>query len=108
MNVRTVSNALVMLRNLGGYYTFDYTADARESEKCGRIGLIFQNVASSGHLGELMSHITDNGYGSLNYIKSDYINLIGASVLEVDDEVARLKSRVAEIEMEIGHIKLIA
>lgn len=107
-NVRAMNNSLAMLRNLGGYYTFDYTDDAPEGEKCERIGLIFQNVASSGHLGELMSHVADNGYGALNYIKADYINLIGASVLEVDDEVMRLKSRVAELEVEIGHIKLIA
>lgn len=107
-NVRTVNNALAMLRNLGGYYTFDYTADAPEEEKCERIGLIFQNVASSGHLGELMSHVADNGYGALNYIKADYINLIGASVLEVDDEVMRLKGRVSELENEVKQFKSIA
>lgn len=107
-NLRIVSNALGMLRGLGGYYSFDYTADARESERHDRIGLIYQNVIAAGRFGELMGHVAENGYGALNYIKADYINLIGASVLEVDDEVTRLKRRVCELENEVKQLKSIA
>ena len=107
-NLRIVSNALGMLRSLGGYYSFDYTDDARESEKHDRIGLIYQNVIAAGRFGELMGHVAENGYGALNYIKADYINLIGASVLEVDDEVTRLKRRVNDLENKVKQLKRIA
>lgn len=98
-NILPIQNAIDLLKALGGYYTFDYLPDAVEREHNGRIGLLYQNVG--GHFGELMRLSRNDGYGALNYLKPDYINLIGAATLENADEIAVLKQRVAALEEEL-------
>lgn len=98
-NVMPIHNAIGLLKTLGGYYTFDYLPGAVEREHNGRIGLLYQNVG--GHFADLMAFHRPDGYGALNYLKPDYINLIGAATLENAEEIARLKQRVAELEEEL-------
>lgn len=98
-NILPIQNAIGALKALGGYYTFDYLPEAVEREHNGRIGLLFQNVG--GHFGELMRLSRNDGYGALNYLKPDYINLIGAATLENADEIEQLKRRVAALEEEL-------
>lgn len=75
---------------------FDYLPQAGVEDRRGHVGLIYQNV--SGITGERMKRLRQDGYGALNYMSPDYINLIGASVLQVGDEMARLKQRVKKLE----------
>ncbi len=102
-NIRTMKNAVETLRGLGGYYLFDYKEGVVDFHRFNRIGLIWQNV--TGHFGELMGLKRDDGYGALNYIKPDYINLIGAGVLEIDDRVRTLESEVKALKEENAELK---
>lgn len=95
-NVRPVDDPLRMLRALGGYRVFDYRPQAGVRDSRQRVGLIYQAV--SGMIGERMRLLRPDGYGALNYNCPDYINLIGASVLQVDDEIKRLKKRIEKLE----------
>ena len=65
--------------------------------------MIFQKVR--GHFAELMGLMREDGYGALNYISPDFINLIGASVLEVDGKVAELRREVAELRREVAELR---
>ncbi len=104
-NIRPIEGATGLLRGLGGFFVFDYRAGAGESMRYGRVGLIFQKVR--GHFAELMGLMREDGYGALNYISPDFINLIGASVLEVDGKVAELRREVAELRRENETLKRI-
>ncbi len=104
-NIRPIEGATGLLRGLGGFFVFDYRAGAGESMRYGRVGLIFQNVR--GRFAELMGLMRKDGYGALNYISPDFINLIGASVLEVDGKVAELQREVAELRRENEALKRI-
>lgn len=95
-NVRPVDDPLRMLRALGGYRVFDYLPQAGVKDSRQRVGLIYQAV--SGVTGERMRKLRPDGYGALNYTCPDYINLIGASVLQVDDEIKMLKKRIEKLE----------
>ena len=95
-NVRPVDDPLRMLRALGGYRVFDYLPQAGVKDSREHIGLIYQAVC--GVTGERMRKLRPDGYGALNYTCPDYINLIGASVLQVDDEIKRLKKRIEKLE----------
>ena len=48
---------------------------------------------------------THEGYGALNYLDTDYINLIAGSVQEHTDEITHLKNRVAMLEAEVTRLR---
>lgn len=94
---------MVRLRELGGFFSFDYNPDASEKDKVGRIGLIYQRV--HGPLAGRMRHLRDDGHGALNYIHPDYINLIGAGVLEVAHEVEDLRAELSSLKKRVHRLE---
>ena len=99
-NVFPVKHAAEMLRGLGGFFTFDYKPGVADDDRAGHIGLIWQNV--QGHFANLMSLRRPDGYGALNYLCVDYINLIGAATLENSNEIEVLKNRIEKLERRCG------
>ena len=99
-NVRPLREPLRRLRALGGYSFFFYDTASSEIYTKDRIGLIAQQA--QGNVALRMTKRRPDGFLSLNYLHPDYINLIGASVLQVDDELTRLRQRVAALEKELG------
>ncbi len=102
-NICPVRDAVVRLRELGGFFSFDYNPDASEKDKVGRIGLIYQRV--HGPLAGRMRHLRDDGHGALNYIHPDYINLIGAGVLEVAHEVEDLRAELSSLKKRVHRLE---
>ena len=97
MNIQPV-NSLAVIRTLGGTFQFDWKKDGKHS-----IGFIAQNVEQSKLL-SMVYHGKD-GYLKLNYLDTRLISLaLGASV-ELDDEVTRLKKKVAGLEKEVETLK---
>ena len=86
--------------SLGGFFTFDYKPGVADDDRAGHIGLIWQNV--QGHFANLMSLRRPDGYGALNYLCVDYINLIGAATLENSNEIEVLKNRIEKLERRCG------
>ena len=88
------------LTALGSVVDYRYN-NVLKRDKDAHIGLIYENVrdAMPG-----MCH-THEGYGALNYLDTDYINLIAGSVQEHTDEITRLKNRVAALESEVARLK---
>ena len=99
-NVFPVKHAAEILRGLGGFFTFDYKPGVADDDRAGHIGLIWQNV--QGHFANLMSLRRPDGYGALNYLCVDYINLIGAATLENSNEIEVLKNRIEKLERRCG------
>lgn len=102
-NISPVRNAVIRLRELGGFFSFDYDPDASECDKTDRIGLIYQKV--HGPIAMRMKHKRDDGYGALNYIHPDYINLIGAGVLEVASEAEDLRAELISLKKRVHRLE---
>ncbi len=64
-------------------------------------GLIYENVKV---IMPSMCYMHE-GYGALNYLDTDYINLIAGSVQEHTDEIAHLKNKVASLEAEVARLR---
>ena len=64
-------------------------------------GLLYENVRD---IMPSMCYMHE-GYGALNYLDTDYINLIAGSVQEHTDEIAHLKNKVASLEMEVERLR---
>ena len=88
------------LTALGSVVDYRYN-NVLKRDKDAHIGLVYENVrdAMPG-----MCHMHE-GYGALNYLDTDYINLIAGSVQEHTDEITRLKNRVAALESEVARLK---
>ena len=52
-----------------------------------------------------MVYTTDEGYMKLNYLDTRLISLAVGGIIEVDDEVTKLKKRVKELEEEVKQLK---
>jgi hypothetical protein len=97
MNIQPV-NSLAVIRTLGGTYQFDWRKDGRHS-----IGFIAQNVEQSKLL-SMVYHGKD-GYLKLNYLDTRLISLALGASIQLDDEVAGLKRKVAGLEKEVELLK---
>lgn len=94
----TKLNCLNVIKSIGGTYEFDYLRDHKHS-----IGFIAQNVNNP-----LLKDIVakdDNGYLKINYWNPKLISLAFGALIEIDDEVDRLKARVRELETEVEYLK---
>lgn len=88
------------LTALGSVVDYRYN-NVLKRDKDAHIGLIYENVrdAMPG-----MCH-THEGYGALNYLDTDYINLVAGAVQEHTDEITHLKNRVATLEAEVTRLR---
>ena len=88
------------LTALGSVVDYRYN-NVLKRDKDAHIGLVYENVrdAMPG-----MCH-THEGYGALNYLDTDYINLIAGAVQEHTDEIAHLKNKVASLEAEVTRLR---
>ena len=88
------------LNALGSVVDYRYN-NVLKRDKDAHIGLVYENVrdAMPG-----MCH-THEGYGALNYLDTDYINLIAGAVQEHTDEIAHLKNKVASLEAEVTRLR---
>lgn len=64
-------------------------------------GLIYENVKV---IMPSMCYMHE-GYGALNYLDTDYINLVAGAVQEHTDEIAHLKNKVASLEAEVTRLR---
>lgn len=88
------------LTALGRVVDYRYN-NVLKRDRDAHIGLIYENVRDAMHG---MCH-THEGYGALNYLNTDYINLVAGAVQEHTDEITRLKNRVAALESEVTRLK---
>ncbi len=96
MNIQPV-NSLAVIRTLGGTFQFDWRKDGKHS-----IGFIAQNVEQS----QLSSMVYNkDGYLKLNYLDTRLISLALGASMQLDDEVTRLKKKVAGLEKEVETLK---
>ena len=88
------------LNALGSVIDYRYN-NVLKRDKDAHIGLVYENVmdAMPG-----MCH-THEGYGALNYLDTDYINLVAGAVQEHTDEIAHLKNKVASLEAEVTRLR---
>ena len=89
------------LRSLGGAFAFEYIGEEVERDEFysgTHIGFIYQNIKSS--LLSSMCIEREDGYGSLNYLHSDYLGLLGAAAISHEDRLAKVEKRVEQLEKE--------
>ena len=96
------------LLSLGDVVDFDYndTAFSRENssnlEHRSYTGLIYQNVKE---ILPQMAHEDDDGYGYLNYLSHDYINLIAGALQQTITKQKQLEKRISILEEENINLK---
>lgn len=88
------------LTALGSVVDYRYN-NVLKRDRDAHIGLIYENVRDTM---PGMCH-THEGYGALNYLDTDYINLIAGSVQEHTDEIVHLKNKVASLEAEVARLR---
>ena len=91
------------LLQLGKVIDFEYNKSAKERNTNAvddnrHIGLIFQNVANS-DLSNFVYKESD-GYGSINYLSTDYINLIAGALQESIKEIKKLKREINKLKKQ--------
>ena len=91
------------LLELGNIVDFEYNSIAKERNKNAvddkkHIGLIYQNVANSDLSN--FNYKEKDGYGSINYLSSDYINLIAGALQESIKEIKKLKQEIKKMKDE--------
>lgn len=96
------------LLSLGDVVDFDYndTAFSRENssnlEHRSYTGLIYQNVKE---ILPQMAHEDQDGYGCLNYLSYDYINLIAGALQQTITKQKQLEKRISILEEENINLK---
>ena len=85
------------LLQLGKVVDFQYNNTAKDRNKNGvddnkHIGLIYQNVANSDLSNFAIKD--DDGFGTINYLSTDYINLIAGALQETIRDIKKLKRRI--------------
>lgn len=92
------------LLQLGKIVDFQYNKAAIDRNKNGvddnkHIGLIYQNVANSDLSN--FAYKEDDGFGAINYLSTDYINLIAGAVQESIREIKKLKKEINNLKKQI-------
>ena len=88
------------LTALGSVVDYRYN-NVLKRDKDTHIGLVYENVRDA-MPGMCYTH---EGYGALNYLDTDYINLVAGAVQEHTDEIAHLKNKVASLEAEVTRLR---
>ena len=88
------------LNALGSVVDYRYNNVLKRDKEL-HTGLIYENVKV---IMPLMCYMHE-GYGALNYLDTDYINLVAGAVQEHTDEIAHLKNKVASLEAEVTRLR---
>lgn len=97
------------LLQLGKIVDFQYNKAAKDRNKNGvdddkHIGLIYQNVANSDLSN--FAYKEDDGFGAINYLSTDYINLIAGALQETINENKKLKRELNKLKKIIEENEL--
>ena len=92
-------DSLAIIKAMGGTVAFRYNADNKDS-----IGWIAQRVLHNTFMQDLVEKDED-GYLKINYWSPKLIAVAFGAIEQVDDEVAKLKARVRELENEVEQLK---
>lgn len=92
------------LLQLGKIVDFQYNKAAKDRNKNGvddnkHIGLMYQNVANSDLSN--FAYKEDDGFGAINYLSTDYINLIAGALQENIREIKKLKKEINNLKKQI-------
>ena len=104
-NIRKV-NASKMLMSLGGVYEYEYIDSEAQKNHIydgTHFGLIYQNV--KGTALDKMCYEREDGYGSLNYLDTNFISLIAGATMENISEVEKLKRKVRALENKVKQLE---
>lgn len=92
-------DSLAIIKAMGGTVAFRYNADNKAS-----IGWIAQRVLHNTFMQDLVEK-DDEGFLKINYWSPKLIAVAFGAIEQVDDEVAKLKARVRELENEVEQLK---
>ena len=92
-------DSLAIIKAMGGTVAFRYNADNKDS-----IGWIAQRVLHNTFMQDLVEK-DDKGFLKINYWSPKLIAVAFGAIEQVDDEVAKLKARVRELENEVEQLK---
>lgn len=104
-NIRKV-NASKMLMSLGGVYQYNYiNSEVQKNHIYGgtHYGLIYQNV--KGTALSSMCHEREDGYGSLNYLDTNFISLIAGATMEHCTEIEKLKKENKALKKRVEKLE---
>ena len=92
---------------MGKVCDFRYTEKARKRNKGGvdgeaHTGLIYQKVKE---VLPSMAYKTEDGYGALNYLSTDYINTIAGATQETARLVQSMKNEIEKLKQEIAELQ---
>ena len=90
---------LGIIKAMGGTYGFAWKKDNTRS-----IGWIAQHVLHNPQLKDIVE-TDEKGYYKINYWSPKLIAVAFGAIEQVDDEVAKLKARVRELENEVEQLK---
>lgn len=90
---------LGIIKAMGGTYGFAWKKDNTRS-----IGWIAQHVLCNPHLKDIVE-TDEKGYYKINYWSPKLIATAFGAIEQVDDEIAKLKARVRELENEVEQLK---
>ena len=90
---------LGIIKAMGGTFGFAWKKDNTRS-----IGWIAQHVLCNPHLKDIVE-TDEKGYYKINYWSPKLIAVAFGAIEQVDDEVAKLKARVRELENEVEQLK---
>ena len=99
-------NASEVLMSLGGVYQYEYIDSevAKNSTYEGsHYGLIYQNV--KGTALSTMCHEREDGFGTLNYLDTNFISLIAGATMENINEVEKLKRKIRSLEAQVKQLE---
>lgn len=92
-------DSLEIVKAMGGTVAFRYNEDNKAS-----IGWIAQRVLHNTFMQDLVEK-DDEGFLKINYWSPKLIAVAFGAIEQVDDEVAKLKARVRELENEVEQLK---
>lgn len=92
-------DSLAIIKAMGGTVAFRYNEDNKAS-----IGWIAQRVLHNTLMQDLVEK-DDEGFLKINYWSPKLIAVAFGAIEQVDDEVAKLKARVRELENEVEQLK---
>jgi hypothetical protein len=104
-NIRRV-DASKTLMSLGGVWQYEYLdSEVQKNSTYGgsHFGLIYQNV--KGTALDKMCFEREDGFGTLNYLDTNFISLIAGATMETISEVEKLKKENKALRKEVELLK---
>lgn len=104
-NIRKV-NASEVLMSLGGVWQYEYIDSEVQKNSVydgTHFGLIYQNV--KGKSLDKMCHKREDGYGTLNYLDTNFISLIAGATMENISEIEKLKKANRELKKKVEQLE---